>query len=349
MGAPIHSQRQAWLAPVPTNASHRITSAEVDRGSLTGATIRLIFWIVRTFIRIGGSMSRRLRRLLLVLLVPATASEVHAQKRLLQPEDLFRVERVGTIALSPDQSRAAVEIHRPSRWLDRSIPTADIAVLDVASATLRVISPSLSNIVGCFRPAWSPDNRRLLFLSVDSNAVVRPWLWTVDGGPPTLLDGLELHDSLADPPVGMWSDAEHAVFMVRDSASPNDGPLYSAIHRARNVADQWARTRRRTRSRRVRARLSRRDRRYHDGCWNDASIANRLCRRAHSSCHDDRNRGATPTHAFPRRSDPSYRRENPPFPAAPVATFFGPNARGDAVYDDVNGGSEVHHVDVRTW
>jgi hypothetical protein len=265
-------------------------------------------------------------RLLLVLLVLTAASEVHAQRRLLQPEDLFRVERVGTIAWSTDNSRAAVEIHRPSRWLDRSIPTADIAVVDPASASLRIVSPSLPDIVGFYRPVWSPDNRRLLFLSVSSEAIVKPWIWTVDGGPAMLLSGIELHESLADPPVGMWSDAEHAIFMVRDSAYPNEGPLYSAILRGRNIADQRARAR--------------------DGVEPAVSVFDSRDPAARTTTTDGTTRqsrivsvnvrsqvattiASGPLHRptlSPDGRTLTYRRENPPFLSAPVATFFGPTA-----------------------
>lgn len=187
-----------------------------------------------------------MRRTLLAMLgLPAFTAhaDLHAQTRLMQPADLFDLERIGLIAWSPARTRAAVEIHRPSRWLDRSIPTADIAVLDVESGMLRTISPSAPDIVGFFRPAWSPDDRSLVFLSVDREARVRAWVWVADSGPPTLLTDLELHAGLADPPAAAWRDADHVVFMVRDTTRPNDGPLYFAIQRGRNVADLWARVR----------------------------------------------------------------------------------------------------------
>ena len=317
--------------------------------------VALLYGLSRAARPLGGAagerrntVSRGLRRLLLVLVMSATANELHAQRRFLQPEDLFRLERVGTIAWSPDWSRAAVEIHRPTRWLDSSIPTADIAVVDVASATLRVISSSSAEIVGFFRPVWSPDNRRLLFLSVDSNAVVRPWLWTVDAGPPTRFTGLELHDGLADPPVGMWSDAEHVVFMTRDAARPNEGPLYSRIQRARNVADQWARARD-GREPAVSVFDS-------HGAASGSTMADGTTRQSRIVSVDARTQMVTtiatgalhrPTLSLDGRTL-TYRTENPPFPLASVASFFGPKARGEAAFDDVNWGSEIHHVDVRT-
>jgi Tol biopolymer transport system component len=131
-----------------------------------------------------------MRRTLLVFLglaAFAAHADLYAQQRLRQPADLFEFERIGLIAWSPARTRAAVEIHRPGRWLDRSIPTADIAVLDVESGELRVISPSAPDVVGFFRPAWSPDDRSLVFLSVDREARVRAWVWVADSGPPTLL------------------------------------------------------------------------------------------------------------------------------------------------------------------
>src|SRR3989442_12874480 len=93
--------------------------------------------------------------------------------------------------------------------------------------------------VGFFGATWSPSGRRLLFLSVDSNAVVRPWLWTVGSNAPTLLGGLQLFEGLADPAVAMWSDADHAVFLVKEPSQPNEGPLYFRILRGRNVAEAW--------------------------------------------------------------------------------------------------------------
>lgn len=98
------------------------------------------------------------------LLLPGDAS---AQRRVMQPEDLFRVERVGAIAWSPDGRRATVPIHRPGKWLDTNIPTARIYVLDVASRTFRMVSPSSQEFVGFFGATWSPNGRRLAFLSVD--------------------------------------------------------------------------------------------------------------------------------------------------------------------------------------
>jgi dienelactone hydrolase len=275
-------------------------------------------------------------------------ADLYGQARVMQPRDLFALQHIGRIAWSPSRTSVAIEIHRPSRWLDRSIPTADIAVLDVASGRLRTISPSSPEIIGFFRPAWSPDNRHLAFLSVDRRARVRAWLWIAGSGPPTLLTDLELHAGLADPPIVAWRDAHHVVLMARDPSRPNEGPLYSAIHRGRNVADQ-----------RVRAR---------DGANPIVSVLDSWAGAAESpvGVEDDiqrrivavdvRTRAATtiatgalhrPTVSADGRTL-TYWRENPSFSRTRVATFFGPHARGEAIYDPVNWGSEVHHVDLAT-
>jgi hypothetical protein len=72
-----------------------------------------------------------------------------------------------------------------------------ISVVEVASATMRPVSLGGASTVGFFGAAWSPNGRALAFLSVDTNAVVRPWVWRVDDKVPVMLRGLQLHDDLA--------------------------------------------------------------------------------------------------------------------------------------------------------
>src|SRR5689334_13542475 len=113
--------------------------------------------------------------MLAVAVLCATAHQALAQPRAMRPDDLFRFARIGAIAWSPDGRRAAVEIHQPSLWLTSTVPTAQIAIVEAASAQLRTITAASPGIIGFFGPSWSPDNRQLLFFSVDTEAVVRVW------------------------------------------------------------------------------------------------------------------------------------------------------------------------------
>ncbi|HYX82668.1 MAG TPA: hypothetical protein VE714_09770, partial [Gemmatimonadales bacterium] len=108
-------------------------------------------------------MSRSGPVLRLLVQVLYSGQDLRAQRRLMQPEDLFRIERVEAISWSPDRSRAAVELDRSDRWLDPSIPSGQVTVVDAAVGTLRRVSPASREFVGFFGAAWSPDSRRLLF------------------------------------------------------------------------------------------------------------------------------------------------------------------------------------------
>src|SRR6185436_14717353 len=133
---------------------------------------------------------------LLVVAWPALT----AQSRVMRPDDLFRIERVAAIAWSADGARAAVQITRPGRWLGSSPPTGDISVIDVASGRMSKVSMPRPGFVGFFGPSWSPDGKSLAFFSVDTNAIVRPWIWRAGLIAPVSLRGLQMHDDLADSP-----------------------------------------------------------------------------------------------------------------------------------------------------
>ena len=61
------------------------------------------------------------RILSVMALVLSMAGSLAAQQHRLAPTNLFRFERVGAMAWSPDRQAAAVEIHRPSHWLDAAL------------------------------------------------------------------------------------------------------------------------------------------------------------------------------------------------------------------------------------
>ena len=263
-----------------------------------------------------------------------------AQTRVMRPDDLFRIERVAAIAWSADGARAAVQITRPGRWLGASPPTDMISVVEVASATMRSVSLGGASTVGFFGAAWSPNGRALAFLSVDTNAVVRPWVWRVDDKVPAMLRGLQLHDDLADAPAIAWSDDTHVVLLARDTTQRNAGPLYTRIRRDQNAAEDHKRALAGQRAAvtvidshdsvgtAVRSRLVSIDVR-----------TNAITTLAEGALHH-------PTLSVDRRTI-TYRQESPAATVRP-STFLNMRGDVDAAYLAVDWGTETHHVDART-
>lgn len=106
--------------------------------------------------------------------------------RLFRPDDMFQVRRIGATVWSGDGRYATIEFSKPSRWLD-GVPTNDISLLDISTRSLRQLSPRSTAYLGFFNAAWSPDSKRVAFVSVDRNAVTRVWVWTVGTPAPSML------------------------------------------------------------------------------------------------------------------------------------------------------------------
>src|SRR5262245_21564788 len=270
----------------------------------------------------------------LMLSLPGNAQQA---KRLFQPEDLFRVWQVGAIAWSPDGRYAAIEILRPSRTLDRTVPTGEIRLLDARTRTLRTLSSNAGAYLGFFNAVWSPNGRRLAFLSVDAKAVVRPWIWTLGTETPRLLNGLDARIGLGDSPL-VWAGKDRLAVQAWDIGAEKGGLLYFLILRGRNVADGWRRA--------IEGRLPTVSTLESGGEMNPATPSARLVL-------TDLRTGARRTlvrgniHRLSVSADErliGFLREKP---GQPVSSYFAFTDVEDA-YEAVNSGTERHVIDAQT-
>lgn len=169
------------------------------------------------------------------------ASTADTTRRLMQPEDLFRTEVVGSVAWSPDGDFVALEISGEARWLDMR-PTA-IWLIDARSGSMRRLSERHAARVRFWNPVWSPDGRRLVFLSVDQQGIVRPWIWTRTQRRATELQNVDVQLSLGnDPPIVWITPSTVAVLAWRPVAQKGQW-LQADLLPGHYASELWARAR----------------------------------------------------------------------------------------------------------
>jgi dipeptidyl aminopeptidase/acylaminoacyl peptidase len=273
------------------------------------------------------------------LLVCGSPAEAQA-KRLLRPTDLFAIVQLGESAWSPDGGAVAVQLLRSADRLDWNVPTSDVRILDARTGEWRDAATRRAPYVGFFGAVWSPSGNRLLVLSIDSNAVVRPWIWTRSLGSLRMLNGVQLSDGLADDPAGLWSDENHVIFLARDSTTPNSGPLYAELLARRNVADRWKMAQR---GAKAAVTVMESGRPGATGAVRrlvaiDISTGARRVLASGDLHH--------PSLSANRRIL-SYHRLNPALAASVDTSWFG-NSEREADYLAVDWGNEVHTIDLRT-
>jgi dipeptidyl aminopeptidase/acylaminoacyl peptidase len=287
------------------------------------------------------------RSLFIAAALAALAADVSARQassRLFRPDDLFLIQRVGANAWSPDAQYLALEFTKPSRWLDPVIPTNDIVLFDVRARASRRLSPDSPRYLGFFNPLWSPDGRRLAFLSVDNDAMVRVLVWTVGASAPAVFDDIDARIGNNEPPIA-WVDGSRLAVMAWEAGAEKSGPLYLRVWRGRNVADAWKRA--------------------VDGRTAAVSVSESAAGNAATAPNVqlvvlDLTSGARRTlargrlHRLSVSADGcciSVLRESPGVPGQPVASYFDRVARTgdvDEGYTAVNWGTERHVVDART-
>jgi dipeptidyl aminopeptidase/acylaminoacyl peptidase len=285
-------------------------------------------------------MRRRvgLRGIASVISVLAAVSPLDAQpSRTLRPEDLFRVRQVGATAWSPDGLFTTIEFSRPGRTLDTSVPTSEIALLDVKSGALRTLTSNDASYVGFINAVWSPGGKSLAFLSVDSSASVRAWIWTSGAKAPTRLNDLDVRVSFGDSPIA-WIDDDRLAVVAWDVGAEKSGDLYFRILRGPNAAAEWKRTLD-AQSPSVSVLESGRSKVAAPPTARLVSIdlrANRRATLARGAIHQMK---VSADHRFI-----AFRQETP----KPASSYFEPAADAEAMYGAVNWGTESHVIDARS-
>jgi len=277
------------------------------------------------------------------LLTAATGRAQLSPTRTFQVDDLFELEQIVRAVWSPDAQRAAIEIRRPSNTLSAEVPCNEIRVLDAGSQKLRVLAARMPGIVGFFNAAWSPDGKRLAFLSVDANASVHLWQWPVASRTPLQIRDVDVRTGTQDLPF-VWLDADRLAVVAWDHDAARSSPLHANLLRGKGVADGWQRA---MAGREPTATVFESGRRSAPEPPRTRLVAIDL----RSNARQTIARGGI--HQLRASADGrfvSFRREEPGLPGQAVASYFA-QAIGvdeDQLYDAVNWGTATRVVNTQT-
>jgi dipeptidyl aminopeptidase/acylaminoacyl peptidase len=113
--------------------------------------------------------------LTLAVTVGASPSAGNTTPRPMTAEDLWRIQRVGAPVVSPDGTRVAFTVTEYDIEQDRSSTYIHLAAIDGSSRRFTTGGRDSS-------PSWSPDGRRIAFISGRSGETAQLHVIPVDGG-----------------------------------------------------------------------------------------------------------------------------------------------------------------------
>ncbi|WP_242526071.1 S9 family peptidase [Novosphingobium sp. KA1] len=109
-------------------------------------------------------------------LAPVEA-EAPGPERAFTPDDLFKLSGVTDPQISPDGSRIAYVRSSADVMVDKAVPS--IWLVEVASGVQR---PLVTGAGAHFSPVWSPDGKRLAFVSSDGTGAPQLYVLWLDSG-----------------------------------------------------------------------------------------------------------------------------------------------------------------------
>jgi len=127
---------------------------------------------------------------LIVALISSATIHAHAQaRRPMVVEDLFNLQTLGDVRISPDGGSIAIVIRRA--WSDPETfrpygmfgnDHADIWLLSSDGGAARNITRGAKDGIGYWNPVWSPDGQRLALLSTAGGDNIRAYVWDKRSG-----------------------------------------------------------------------------------------------------------------------------------------------------------------------
>jgi dipeptidyl aminopeptidase/acylaminoacyl peptidase len=142
-------------------------------------------------------------------------------KRMMQPEDLYRVRNLTDPVLSPDGSRVAWVEAAADEAKDRLQTSIWVAPADGSAPPV-----AFTEGPGDSSPRWSPDGRYLLYVSVPQDAPAQLRLAPLTGGVPRRLGQLE--GAVSQP---AWSPDSSRVVVVSPTGTGPPAASLSQIER----------------------------------------------------------------------------------------------------------------------